>query len=371
MDENIVITSKSNQLKNLLSSAIVAGDFKVGARIPSEHELCRTYQISRSIVREVLSAFVHEGLIYRLQGKGTFVAQSSLIADRVTKKIKTIGMALANNELFRYPAFAEVLSGISKVAEEYNYLIQQTTTNFKSREKNFYYLNALVGKRVEGLVIYDLAIEDKELLRLKEKRVPFVLIDRHVPEEDLNCILVDYREGFYKAVKYLFNLGHRRMALILGWLGYRIDREKVESYRRALKDCGLKYNQDFVVEISTRFGEGERVKRIHNLLDLKASPTAIMTSSDEIAVNVAKMIKNRGLKIPEDISFLIFADSSINKAMEPPMTSVAVPFGQIGELAGKMLINLIEAEGKKLPCNQVIVKPELIIRESCRRIKLV
>ena len=141
MDENIVITSKSNQLKNLLSSAIVAGDFKVGARIPSEHELCRTYQISRSIVREVLSAFVHEGLIYRLQGKGTFVAQSSLIADRVTKKIKTIGMALANNELFRYPAFAEVLSGISKVAEEYNYLIQQTTTNFKSREKNFYYLN--------------------------------------------------------------------------------------------------------------------------------------------------------------------------------------------------------------------------------------
>ena len=281
----------------------------------------------------------------------------------VTNKAYTIGLALYSFDYIKVGYFAAIIGGMEKVLGRKDYNLQVCITDKQpvKESRNLYFMKKVKSLCVDGLIIVDQAVEDKDILELKNTGVPFILVDREIQGEELNYVLVDNTAGMFEATEYLIKSGHRRIGFMLEKQTPRFykDIEMLKGYKLALHKWGLNYDENLIGEPPSLC---ETSKIIDGLLKLSSPPTALLFAADKAAVHSYRIIKKKGLRIPEDIAIIGYDDEDFDIVVEPQLSSVHVPLSEIGEIATDMLLNIIEGEQVK-PCKRVL-SPKLIIRES-------
>lgn len=218
-------------------------------------------------------------------------------------------------------------------------------------------IRALQGRRVDGLVLVGGNIPGDELAKLCD-RFPTVVVARELPPKQHHCIFMDNVEGGYRATKHLIEQGHRAIASIRG-IDYHPDSiDRHEGYQKALKEAGIKYDPELI--LPGDFSAESGVAAINALMEKRASFTAVFAENDMMAIGAQLALHRHGRSVPGDVSIVGFDDQNEAEFLTPPLTTVRQPGAEMGALAGKAILSLINGQ----PFESKRLQGELKIRES-------
>lgn len=349
-----------------LRKQILEGEIKPGEKLPSENELSRDYNVSRQTVRKALQILQNEGFIYAEHGRGTFCSEMM----RHRKKSKNI--AVVTTYLSDY-IFPRVIQGIDKVLTENGYSILLKNTK-NSRQLEAKCLEELLQKDIDGLIIEpsksQIFCKHCNLYeRLEEYQIPFVFIQGiHAQLKDKPHILLDDCKGGYLITNYLISLGHKRIVGV-----FKADdvqgQERHKGYVQALTEAGIPYDPDLIVWFYTedrKMHPYEKMKQMINEKEIFPFD-AVVSYNDQIAIEVMRALEEMGVKVPEEVSVTGYDNSYLAQTCKVPLTTIAHPQEKLGEMAAELLLTLMKEEKDDKTTNQILIEPELVIRESCRK----
>lgn len=302
-----------------------------------------------------------KAIIKRLDFTPNIIARSL-----VSKKTFNVAVAIKDLEDIINPYFSQVVSGIASVLERRGYYLQLVRTlSDKDPPLSPYYIKAIQEKRVDGLILLSEEAADKEVVNLHRKKVPLVLVNRHIDGEKIPSILIDNEKGLYDATKALIDLGRRKIIFMAGSLGFQLDRDRLAGYKKALSENGIEFDESLVAEGFFDFDRASSA--LKELLAQKKEFDAIAASDDVMALACINILKEKGISVPDDVSVIGFNDMMLVPVASPTLSSMRLPLVDIGKEAANMVLKLIDKE--KLEKISVIFTPELIRRESIGRSK--
>jgi len=257
------------------------------------------------------------------------------------------------------PFYPSLIRGIQSVADGQNYdVITVNTDGTPERERHF--LDWARQGRVDGVIGVFFTLKAKDFNSLVEAGVPIVRIEsskKRGGEIPIDDIYVDSRAAAQTVTEYLLGLGHKRIALVAGRGGPQAHR--IEGYRKALAEFG---HPDHVVT-DDEFSEMGGVRAAESILGGDFRPTAIFAANDLMAIGVMQSLRERGIRIPEDIAVVGFDDISAAKLVTPTLTTVAQFQWKMGERAAQMLMERLR--GDKTGAGTAVEMPfDLIVRGS-------
>ena len=213
--------------------------------------------------------------------------------------------------------------------------------------------------RPHGVLLMGALRDDPILELLRKENLPTVLVARETAFDGFSAVGMDNYRGAKEAVDYLIRLGHRRIAFLGGSEQYEYTRNRLAGYRDALAQAGI------TPEGWVFLGKGDEAAQAL----LSASPslpvTAIFFVNDEHASQALPTLQKEGIRIPEDLSVIAFDDTELMAQWTPPISSVAVPRMEIGELAVKSLVEQITRPS--IESIRIILHTQLRIRETSVR----
>ena len=377
------------QLMTYFRERILDGRLSAGARLPTDGELAAQYQISRDSVRQALALLANEGLIDRVQGRGTFVSQPASNGSTVTQlKQKQIGLVL--NRTLRTQVNMNLLVGVEQAAKSHGYSVSFTYAE-GNQEQQARDIARLRANQVLGMIIYLTgdSTHDASIQQLQADHVPIVLIDRYFPGLAIDYVGLDNVGGGYRATEHLLILGHRRIGFIFSYeetLQTTSVYERWQGYCKALQKYGVPYDEILVAPDcnpcyqaewpigSVPYDETPVVPDFRQLqtgtheglvefLERPDRPSAIFAVNDYVALDIMQAAKAIHLRIPEDLAVVGFDDTEFAAHVNPPLTTIRQPFIDIGLRAGTLLISRIE--GIVGVPKHIELSTNLIIRESC------
>lgn len=252
----------------------------------------------------------------------------------------------------------ELIRGITHVIEARGYHLLVHAVEPGS--PNTTYGQLIRTRKVDGLVITAPLVNDPEIEMLHSEDIP-VVINGSTALSDVAQVDVNNRQGARTATKYLVDLGHKRIGHISNApFSYTSSHDRLSGYRLALADSSLPYDEDLVYEGA--FTDVSGCGPMQAMLDLPDPPSAVFVGSDVVALGAIKVIYERGLKIPDDLSIIGFDDIFIGKYLQPPLTSVHLPAYELGKQASELILGVIN--GETLPSLSVQLPTELVIRNS-------
>lgn len=222
------------------------------------------------------------------------------------------------------------------------------------------------GRVDGGLVIEEENIDKLTLNRIEKDNYPLIILNTHLPDKEINWICADDEGGTYRAVEHLIKLGHRRIVYLRGFDNSNTSDERLRGYRKALQDNGISYNKRLVA--NSEFLSEVAYRKTLEYINSKVKFTAICAGNDLAAFGAIKALKEKGLKVPQDIAVVGYDDFDFASMVSPTITTIKQPLLKMGKLAVAKLLKIIES--KKGERVQQVLKTELILRESCGGIKL-
>lgn len=350
-----------------LRSKILSGETLPGEKLPSENELSKAYSVSRQTVRKALQILQEEGYIYAEHGRGTFCSEMT----RHTRKSKNI--AVVTTYLSDY-IFPRVIEGIDKVLTEEGYsIILKNTKNSRVLEAR--YLEELLKKDIDGLIIEpsksQIFCKHLNLYELLEQyKIPYVLIQgcySHL--ENRPRVYMNDRKGAYIVTDYLISLGHRDIVGV-----FKADdvqgQERHKGYIEALQDAGIRYDPDKVIWFYTEDRKSHPYEKMKQMAQNRGKNffDAVVSYNDQTAIYVLKALEEEGLNCPKDVSVTGYDNSYLASECKVLLTTIAHPQQELGSMAARLLLEMIEDENYQQNYRQIVIEPELIIRDSCRKI---
>ena len=284
-----------------------------------------------------------------------YIRNAAAVALR-TKKTGTIGVVIADN---RNPFYAEVLNGMEEAAREKNYhiILANTQRDYKKEEEA---IKLLLAKRVDGLLITPVQDKDDDIKNLIEANIPFVVVGRDFENIEVDAVYNDEVKGGFLAVEYLIKKGHKRIVLINGFLYKSPAKGRLEGYKKALKKYRIPLDESLMSVGDINIEDGyERTKQ---MLGKKLNFTAIFAYNDMVAFGSMQAIKEKGLRIPEDIGLVGYDDIPFCSLMDLALTTIKLKKQELGVESVKLLFSRINGGRKKI--KKVILDVELQIRES-------
>jgi DNA-binding LacI/PurR family transcriptional regulator len=220
-------------------------------------------------------------------------------------------------------------------------------------------LPMLDERRVDGLIVCGPELISRFIIQLHSAGLPLVLIDNMLEETRVDCVLSDNEPGTYEITKHLLTVhGHKQIAFLSGPTEWLSSRERYAGYVRALTEHGLEPHR--VVMTDTTIETGQDAMR--EALDHVPGLTAVVGVNDATAWGAGRACREAGLSVPEDIAIVGYDDVGWARLHEPPLTTVAANFYEIGYQAASRLIQLIDR--KDSPPMRIRVATELVIRGS-------
>jgi len=280
-----------------------------------------------------------------------------------TKKTRIIGLILADIE---NPFYSRVARGIIDAAElkKYNMILCNSNNNIKWEERD---IKTLTERGVDGLLLTTVELKMKTIKDLRDKGFPFLLIDCKLDIPGVNYVANDDYYGAEIATKYLIKLGHRKI-FFLGNRNLLSLKERFRGFGDTLANYNIESSENFVPKkFINVYGIYDINKIIEYLISREENYTAIFAGNDYLAIKSIEAINNNGLKVPEDISVIGYDNISVSPMIKVPLTTIRQPKYLLGKLAADQLFEVLEDRSNK-EVRRVILRPELVIRQSCRRI---
>jgi LacI family transcriptional regulator len=256
--------------------------------------------------------------------------------------------------------FSGILSGVAEGAYEHELrLVLSPTHHEHTREATL--LDRMMRGLVDGAIMVLPEASTEELKRVLTERHPFVVVDPLLPlDTRIPCITVANRSGADQAMQHLLALGHRRIGAITGPPGWVATEGRRSGYRAALAAAGIPF--DPALEVESDFQIGPGAEAAASLLDLPEPPTAIFGFSDAIAVGAMRAARQRGLRLPEDLSIVGYDDVMYATIVTPALTTVRQPLAEMGRTAVHFVVRLLEAQ--HLGSQQIELPTRLVVRQS-------
>ena len=246
--------------------------------------------------------------------------------------------------------FSEVIRGLDEVARQRGYSLLVTCTHGDARSATAM-LKAMHG-RVDGLVVLSSDLGTQAFLKALPRRTPVVFLNRVQGSDQYDSISVDNHGGAVAMTRYLQGLGHERIVFLKGPKENRDAEERLQGYRDAMgthSGCPLG-----CVEILGDFSEGSGYRAACSLLQLDPPPTAIFAANDAMAIGALCALKERGVRVPQDVSLAGFDDIPIIQYLSPPLSSIRTPIAALGSNAAERLLARIGAGGAIKPRQQIL-----------------
>src|SRR5258707_924588 len=249
------------QLMTYFRERILDGRLSVGTRLPTDEELAALYQISRDSVRQALALLASEGLIERVQGRGTFVSHPpSNDSPVVQPEQKQIGLVL--NRTLRTQLTMDLLVGVEQAAKSHGYNVSFTYAEGE-QEQQARDIARLRANRVSGMIIWPMGdtTHDASIQQLQADHIPLVLMDRYFPGLTIDYVGSDNVGGGYRATEHLLILGHRRIGFVFTQeetLRTTSVYERWQCYCKALQKYEVPYDEKLVVPALRLLQRGAR-----------------------------------------------------------------------------------------------------------------
>jgi DNA-binding LacI/PurR family transcriptional regulator len=289
---------------------------------------------------------------------------------RVKEAMKELGIAKPRPDIiacivpeFMNPANTQIITGVQEEAEKMglHLLILPVSEKPGSLHYNLALLKHIV---VDGVILVHLGIDPEEIFELFTRTdIPIVVLNRTMCSTQVHCIDTNRENGMYQAAKFLINLNHREIAYISRSSESELSKARLRGVQRALEEAGFPLKPEFYRESLSTIDDGFRVAT--NLLRFPPEnrPTAILAFNDQVAIGVLHAVRAAGLSVPEDLSVVGFDDMPLASHTNPPLTTVAQPQYQKGELAVQKLFHSLggydtDKEGSTL------LECSLVVRES-------
>ncbi len=265
--------------------------------------------------------------------------------------------------------FTTVFRGIEKYANSkgYNTIVCVSDGSFDKEVINMEMLaNGSIDGFVVGLSSETLLKRDYNHLReVTEQGIPLVLFDSITDEIQCDKVVINDEEIAYKAVTKMINSGKKNIALVSTGYFYTVNKNRENGYRRALTDNSISVNENFILRLLPE----DNNEKINTFLTKNSQIDAVLTVNEVAAIHAMSVVREKGMKIPEDISFIGFTDGLLSRYAEPSLTSIAQHGDQMGEIAARMLIEKIEMEneGDQEEIFQTeIIEATIVERESTK-----
>jgi LacI family transcriptional regulator len=270
----------------------------------------------------------------------------------------TLGLILPDSA---NPFFAEIGRSIEDTAFKLGFSVILCNTERDTNREQLY-VDLLSKKQVDGIIFVAAGDQADSLNFLLSQGMPCVLIDRDLPNIEVDAVLTDNQQGGYLATRHLIELGHRRIACIAGPSHITPSAERITGYRQALEEAGIAFNEALVVGGDYHPDSGLHIAAA--LLDLASPPTAFFALNDLMAMGALRAAAVAGRRVPEDLAIVGYDDIEFASFTNPPLSTVAQPKSEIGSQATKLLVERIA--DKTTRTRRVVLLPELIIRGSSR-----
>ncbi|GIO54968.1 GntR family transcriptional regulator [Paenibacillus cineris] len=353
MSKNDTTLPKYQLVKDYVLSQIENNELGKDDRIPSESEFSKLLDVSSITVRKALAELVNEGVIYRIRGKGSFVANP---AETVNQTSNYVTFIISGNDMYD-SSYMKIIKGVQSFLNQQGCkLIIEFVENDVEQEREL--ILKLIQSENRGLLIYsanpDAARE--YLNEIRKKSIPFVMLDRFPAGYPVNCITCNNHDGAYEAVAYLIAQGHRKIGFAAYDFHLSTEVERYNGYRHAMADASLGPDDD-VLFLQRELDYARLLRQIE-----RGGLTALFCVNDRRALEVIGQLTQQGVSIPEQISIMGFDDVESSKYAKVSLSTVNQPFEMLGYEGAKLLFESSKdlSGGSK----KILLSTELVIRES-------
>jgi DNA-binding LacI/PurR family transcriptional regulator len=293
--------------------------------------------------------------ILKIANKHNF-RPNQLAQNLARQETQMIGLILPDITSLSY---SEVARGIQDTAREEGYQLLLCNTD-GDQDQEIKYMNWLQSNQIAGAIFLGRQLASEQIIKLGLEDYPLVLANRLVEEMMIPSVIIDYKEGAYKAVHHLLDQGYHRIGLVNGPQDNWQAQNRLQGYKQALKDEKVEFDSELVV--NKEWSREGGYQGFLELVELPEPPEAIFAANDLLAAGVVEAIKMGGYLIPHDLAVVGFEDTVVTSVIDPPLTTVAQPMYKLGIEAAHKLFSLIKEE--ELEQQIEVLDCELIIRES-------
>jgi LacI family transcriptional regulator, galactose operon repressor len=260
-----------------------------------------------------------------------------------------------------YPVyFSQIIAGAAEALYERDmHVLLSPTEHLHDREVSL--LDRLVHGETDGALVVLPEESSAELERLLDDGYRFVVVDPRLPLDDrIPSVSAAHTAGSDQAMRHLFSLGHRRIAIITGPRGWIATEDRRRGYHAALAAAGILPDPALEVEADFEIAGGRDAAR--RLFDPANPPSAIFAFNDNLAIGAIQAARARGLRVPEDVSVVGFDDVELATIVSPTLTTVRQPLAEMGRTAVSLLMRLLERQ--RFETLHVELGTRLVVRES-------
>jgi LacI family transcriptional regulator len=273
-------------------------------------------------------------------------------------RTKAIGVIVPDITNAFYP---EVIQGLEAAAREHGYAVLLCDSIEDPALENDH-LSTLFARRVDGVILACCA-NSTAYEAIVRRRFPVVFVDRLPESLAEGSVTTDNVEAGHRAARHLIDLGHKRIAMLVGHLGLSPHRDRLEGFRKAMQEANLPIRDEYLITGQVQMTNG--FDATLQVLNLREKPTAIMASNNKLLLGLLQALDEKAIQIPNQLSVLGFDDYAWNKHFSPKLTAVAQATNEMGRQAFELLLRIIAREpGQELKGKQIRLPAELKIRAS-------
>ncbi|OAB45601.1 LacI family DNA-binding transcriptional regulator [Paenibacillus antarcticus] len=277
-----------------------------------------------------------------------------------TKKSWTIGVLFVESSGIgmQHPFFSAVIESFKQVAVAKGYALMFISKDVGGKQSG--YLENCKIRGVDGVVVILSDYEDPYFKELLDSDIPCVVLDYETSQA--HTLYSDNFEGSLLAVEYLYSLGHRKIAHISGGINTFAGSKRVQGYELAMTRLNLETKESYIVD-SAYYSIESGYAAMMQILDLQERPTAVFVAGDHLALGAMRAARERGLRIPNDLSIVGFDNIELSQYITPALTTIAQDTALMGSKAADILIQSIDDPSQVL--ESVVLPVRLIVRDSC------
>lgn len=343
------------QLENVIKENISSGKWTKGCQLPTYRQLAKMSNVSMITVQQAVDHLVNQNVLYRRQGQGTFVVTHEM---RIASK--RIGFFLPN---LREPFFSTLAQIIQTEAINDGYTVSLFSFD-DGVSPIARAMEIMLEQNVDGIITTPANNPEsfRHVLRCRERGIPMIMVDGHLPDEKICFVECDNRQGMALILDHLIGLGHSRIGFASGPLYTYGLKTRMEAFQEIMTERGIELNPSYL-QISHLDQDEGGWDAAHKLLQLRQPPTAIACTTDLLAAGVLRASKSLKIAVPGALSIVGFDDLYLAAHLEVPMTTVKQPVEQIGRSVMRILMkNMTTPDEAKI--ESCILPPTLVLRAS-------
>lgn len=298
------------------------------------------------------------------------------VRERIGKAIKDLGYvpsgaarALASRRTHTIGAvvptidnaiFSEAIQHLQSGLTRANYTLLLANSGY-SLDEELREVNSLLSRGIDGIVLVGEMHHPKVYELIEQQKIPYVNLWTYNPKSKNSCIGFDHLKAGQQLAEHLLSLGHREFGIISGFQENN-DRAllRFQGIQQTLKNVGLEIPDSKIIEC--RYSVEQAHKSLHELLDRHPETTAISCGNDVLAIGAISAARERGLKVPEQLSITGFDNMELTRFLSPALTTINSPSKRMGEHAAEYILEQIQ--NKTTDVKRVELEAKLIIRET-------